>query len=583
MSRWKRITLAAVVLAISWSASAQGQMLLDPPRDMKWGLDRNGSLAMPDIGAELKNLGWSEAVTTTQTPPPGTVYAGPQLVWVEVAAVDASSREDFKRFRVELVDEFPPDVAIVTQASSQPLQSPCGGQRYYVAPVEVTSLASATDLPGTSPRLRMLHNGLRYDPGTPITVPGLHFVTVIGTDDSGNETRQTDVFEIRTRPNYSADIWVEQIVVSSGELGVQTVLATVRLTASAFPVRTIHPDTLNLWLETAEGNWIRATGGGPILDEYHDCYHRLMFFANVSQQNLAQLPPRIVLTGRTRGDLGAESDFIASALAQNDLIDFVPPCHDNDPVPEPVPPVPCEWKTTPCMAVPQACAWANYVDLGWSVGSSASTMNMWVTCTDVSGNGGASLYLQPLVTLINGFSTTVTSSCAKTNTGFMRIWLEGTDCCHNCTMHVVASPHITGNANISGNASASISGAISVASACGGATASGSATVSDSGGNTTIQGVPTPLPSGATTASFAAIAQPPLDANCNTCDLSITFATGGTIDCSARVNLLPNKWWNSSASCQFGSSGPGLTVTPSVNCPPGEGGPPLAVEPVHIP
>lgn len=568
------------VLVVSTAAHGQN-MLDDPPRELKLGLDANGNAVLPDYGYNLKNLDYQEAITTTQTPAPGTVFHGPQLVWVEVAGIDASEREDFKRFRVELVDEFLPGLNVFRQATAAPLPAPCGGHQYYLAPVQVAVLASASDLQGTQPAVRMLHNGQRYQAGTPITTIGIHVIQVGATDDSGNERWETELFEIRTRPNYPANIWVESIGTTSGPGGIEQVAITVRLTASAFQVKAIHPDSLNLWLENSDGTWIRATGGAPILVEYVDCYYRAMFFANVAQYGLAQLPPGLAVTGRNRNDMAAEFDFVATAAAQMNQDAFVPPCNDPNPIPIPDP-LPCEWKTQLCTSTPQTCAWANTVDLGWSVGTSTSAMGMSVTCTDVSGSGSASLYLNPVAVIVAGFSSTVFSNCSKTNGGTMRVYLEGTDCCNNCNIHVVANPHISGSASRSGNAAATISGSISVACGCGGgASASGSATVTDGGGSTTINGVPVPLPSGATTASFAANAQPPLDTTCNTCDLSITFSTAGTINCSATVNLLPTKWWNSSASCDFGPSGPGLTVSPSVNCT----GPnlPPAIEPIAIP
>ena len=159
----------------------------------------------------------------------------------------------------------------------------------------------------------------------------------------------------------------------------------------------------------------------------------------------------------------------------------------------------------------------------------------------------------------------VSATCAETNSGTIKIFRNGDDCCADCTINVVASPQVTGGAKVNPTASVDISSSISIGVGGMGASASGGVSLSNSdGGTRTINGVPYTIPAGKLKQLYAATAQPPLDYDFETCSLSITIATAGVLSANASQSLI--ELGRAEASGNFEKATPGLTITATTNC-----------------
>jgi hypothetical protein len=433
--------------------------------------------------------------------------------------------------------------------------------------VSISVEALATDSVDAMPQVQMWHNGIPYAPGSAISAIGVHAVSVRSVDASGNQTIAAQVFEIRRRRGLQAAVHVSELQTTLHPAGfIAAVWGQVRVSSSHFDAKQIHPGTLNVWFGDEAGRWTRIARDEFLRLDYEDCHYVIEFATDLSASLLAKLPPNLIVTGRGgQGTAGGEFDFVTVTEARVPPWIFVPPC--DDPVPPEQPdPAPCQWRYEPPTGPAQSCTWANYSFVGGANGS-ASVMAMWVTRTTVAGSGNCWVDAAILAS--------VYSSCSKTNSGTFQVFLEGEDCCTDCTMHVVASPQVTGNGVLNPTGSFNVSSSISVGVQGTGASASGSVTLSsESGGTQTVNGITIPIPAGQTMWSYSAIAGPPLDQNFQTCNLSVTIALAGTIDTTAATS-----WFDSygQATGTFGTATPGLTITPRENCE-GEEGEPIIID-----
>lgn len=527
----------------------------------------DGTWTVPDLSPYFESTTSVGPGDGWQALPQGTVFTGEQTIVVDGGGVDAGGQQVVtSHFVITTKDVTKPSVALQLQSSDQPFVSPGGGHPYFVTPTTVTPLAVASDAVDASPTVSVWHNGQPYVPGTQVSEPGVHTFSVLAVDSAGNEDWSSQLFEIRSRRNFGGDIYVADLAVTEGPGGIEQVVATLRLTSIDFDVKSLNPGTIDLWLVNEDGAWIEATGGAPVLVDYEDCRYEFVFVADFSGAPLAALPPGLAITGRGLTSTASEYDFVASAPAQIDIDPFVPPCGDTG-EPDPPDPAPCEWVIQPCTGPAQSCTWSNFSFVGNTPGS-ASVMGMWVTCTTVTGSGYCWITVP--------WPASVNSVCSKVNGGTMNVFLSGDDCCTDCTINVVASPKVTGTAKVDPLGSATVSSTISVGVGGTGASASGSVSLSnDDGGTITINGVPIPVGAGTTKKSYAAVAQPPLNQNFQTCSLSITIATAGTIDTNASTNLIN---WYGYAGGAFGTATPGLTITPQTNCGEGEIVDPIVID-----
>lgn len=527
----------------------------------------DGTWTVPDLSPYFESTTSVSPGDGWQAVPQGTVFTGEQTIVVDGGGVDAGGQQVVtSHFVITTKDVTKPSVAVQLQSSDQPFASPGGGHPYFVTPTTVTPLVVANDAVDASPTVSVWHNGQPYVAGTQVSEPGVHTFSVLAVDSAGNEDWSSQLFEIRSRRNFGGDIYIADIAATEGPSGIEQIAATVRLTSLDFDVKTLNPGTIDLWLVDEDGAWIEATGGAPVLIDYEDCRYEFVFVADLSGAPLATLPPDLAITGRGLTSTTSEYDFVASAPAQIDIDPFVPPCGDPGD-PDPPDPAPCEWVIQPCTGPAQSCTWANFSFVGNTPGS-ASVMGMWVTCTTVTGSGYCWITVP--------WPASVNSVCSKANGGTMNVFLSGDDCCTDCTINVVASPKVTGTAKVDPLGSATVSSTISVGVGGTGASASGSVSLSnDDGGTITINGVPIPVGAGTTKKSYAAVAQPPLNQNFQTCSLSITIATAGTIDTNASTNLIN---WYGYAGGAFGTATPGLTITPQTNCGEGEIDDPIVID-----
>jgi len=243
----------------------------------------------------------------------------------------------------------------------------------------------------------------------------------------------------------------------------------------------MHPDTINLWLVDPDANVLRMTNNNRTLDytiEYEDCYHELQVLADFSDNPLDVMLPEIMVTGRGAVGTPDEFDFTIRAMAQESEIGFESPCDDDTDPPTP-PEADCAWKQEIIKPVPpiDSCVDSSFaLHTGWRKGG-------WATWNSLTGTAKAAA----------AWPSSASTGCLLDNSGQLLVYLDGENCCTDCTINVSASVFARGGMSVLNTASSSVTSAISVATQGAGTSAGVSGSLSQNGGWWVINGNP-PLP-----------------------------------------------------------------------------------------
>ncbi len=474
------------------------------------------------------------------------------------------------------VDITPPRVEIELIGTRESQISPAG-LPYFVAPVSVALVVSAQDASDPSPVVETVLDDEPYSPDMAVSALGIHTVHATAVDRDGNHQTESVTFQIRERPVYAAYTLVEEFQCVEGPRDIRRIQGTLILASDQFDTSHINLSSLGIWLLGESGEWmtdqpIRVRGGSRSAQpglrshradaEFEECVWAIDFFAQFRAQSLVACPASLAVTGRGLANQPDAFDLVGFALVLPDpqgrsaLIEQDWTCEDPGEDPPEDDPVPCQWKIEPSPVTPAICSGSN------------------------AGNGvfcawGHSLFLRVDGDRFNGSSTAFASgaglgnfcsaglTCSRSNSMSYQVFLEGDDCCNDCTIQFMASPTFTARVSLNPNGSASAGGYLSVCPPCGCASASGSVTVhNDDDAFGSINNVPfvTPLIGGA--ASISPIGNMPA-CTVNACSATVSIAASGDLSTLAYTSLYNNY---AEADASLTNASAGLQINHSTNC-----------------
>ena len=475
-----------------------------------------------------------------------------------------------------MISTTPARVAIKLAGTRESQLSPTG-LPYFVAPVSVAPVVRVDDAGNSSPVVEIVLKDELYSPGMTVSAVGIHTVHATTVDRDGNPQTASVTFQIRERPVYEAYTLVEEFECVEGPRGVRRIQGTLILASDEFDTSHINLSSLGIWLLGESGEWmtdqpIRIRGGSrsgrPSLRsyrarlEFEQCVWAIDFAARFRAGSLAACPASLALTGRGLANQPDAFDLVGFAPALPDpqgrsaLIEQDWTCEDPNDDPPDTDPVPCQWKIEPNPAPPAICSGTN---------AGSGPFCAW----------GHSLFLRVDGDRFNGSSTAFASgaglgnfcsaglTCSRSNSMSYQVFLEGDDCCNDCTIQFLATPTFRATVSLNPNGSASASGSLSVCPPCGCASASGSVTVNNNDqAFGTINNIPfvTPLIGGA--ASISPIGNMPA-CTVDACSATVSIAASGDLTTQAYTSLY-NNYAQADASLSNASSG--LQISHSTNC-----------------
>ena len=475
-----------------------------------------------------------------------------------------------------MISIAPSRVALELVGTRESQISPTG-LPYFVAPVSVAPLVRVEDAGDSSPVVEIVLNNEPHSPGMEVSALGIHTVHATTVDRRGNQQTESVTFQIRERPVYEAYTLVEEFECVEGPRGIRRIQGTLILASDEFDTSHINLSSLGIWLLGESGEWMtdqpirvrgssRSAGSGfrfrRAKVEFEECVWAINFVARFRAESLAACPASLAVTGRGLANQPDAFDLVSFAPALpdpqgvSDLIERDWTCEDPNDDPPDDDPVPCQWKIEPSPAPPAICSGANAGDGAFCA---------W----------GHSLFLRVDGDRFNGNSTAFASgaglgnfcsaglTCSRSNSMSYQVFLEGDDCCNDCTIQFMATPSFTATVSLDPSGSANASGYLSVCPPCGCASASGSVTVNNEDeAFGTINNIPfiTPLIGGA--ASISPIGNMPA-CTVNACSATVSIAASGGLSTQAHTSLYNNY---AQADARLINASSGLQINHSMNC-----------------
>jgi hypothetical protein len=568
MFRFAPLTLVTFVSALIACDSIADGMLVSVVDESR-PLNADGTYVMPDLGAALVNPEYPLTVTTMQSPTPGTLLTGVQTVTVSVTATDSAEAQEQASFLIHLIDLTPPTMSLGLQ-SAQTRRTTPDGVPYYVTPCNVYPSISATDTCDSNPTLHLWVDGEPWTGLLPVNTVGLHTFYAHASDDSGNSSHASLIFDIRDRPFHSAVMAVEEMLMVDNGSGIESISATVLVGAEAFSVIDINLATVHLWLTDDHGKCLTAgvpilgaypVHGGPYGHEtceamYESGYWTLPFEAVFNPPLPSNSVSMLSLTGGGLHDEPEKFDFKSSAaasvdpdpivtLGQASVLNEDPPL---DPLAQTAPL--CrwvhEWDPDPDDHFVRAggtfCDWI---------------MDLLAAGSDPTIRGHGYVYDECMGTENDGGASAVISG------GTLTVRLEPPNCCEDCDISVVARPSFKVKLAVNAPAQSAAGGKISIATPCGNAEAIGGAAIGDFD-QETVELFGYEVPVYPETAPEAYAFTDNLSCVHEACSIQVSISTSAWMHIYASSNWLN---WFAWAQADIFAANVGLTITPSADCP----------------
>jgi hypothetical protein len=542
-------------------------------------LSPGGTYTVPDL------TGLAPAAAQ-QRPPAGTVLAGPG---VRLIVVEDAAGTPLAGRVVHLVDRTPPRLSVRIDAGQRPQTTP-GGIPYFVAPVAVDVMASASDAVDPAPEVRLWVDGLE-GPG-PIQREGLHAVDVMVEDASDNVAARRIMFEIRKRPYYEASMAVERLRYDGPAGAITSVDATILLAASEFDARSINLATTQLMLLGQDGGMLSSPAAVEVCPgpcpvpadsaaqapaKFQDGYWRLTYHLHLPD-GLAEVPARIMIAGRSLNRAGASDfDFRSEAPAVEDgpgRDAFVQRHGSSLLSPPPIlaqpciaPQPECEWKFELQNWSPDEC---NHYDANaTSCGLFFDlTQHAEVNLTDYVGKPDGLGWAEDESCL--GLAT---SSCAVIASGRLRMWLEPMPPCTECVIDLRYHARFKARVTVNTPATGVAGGFIQVTGGGLSATAEGAVALGDNAPIEIVIGndwsIPVQIGSGdSLTLPFSSGVQ---TKELEACAVSVDIASGGYVAVTADGSNFPLFDMYGYASGLLFDATPDVSITAAVTDGPCQG------------
>lgn len=470
-------------IALAMNGGIVSQFSSDQAACTKWQslsvpLDQNGQWTVPGIERALSELSSVDPSSAWQSLSPGVVLSGPQTAVIYGGEIlPDGSQATTNVLVVAIEDRTAPTASFsLMSTAGDPLVSP-GGVQYFMAPATIAAAVTSIDNvdgPGTGPTGPVFVECDELVEWMVIPDPGQYMIRTIVSDAAGNKREVSQMFEVRDRLNERAVAAIGEVAVVAGD-PFDLVSATVFLSSNEFDPCEVNLSTLALWLLDDTGQEVSSTPLRPMagyraggvydssLASFDECVWELRLSGQLPSGAAAMQGTRFILTGS--GAHGTSGEFDLLSLPQpfsptldardSVLAEIQTDCGcGNNPPPPPYDPA-CQWRSQfiedDAMilgdAVQETCI---YTDCrGWSY-------NVWAFPETITGNAMAYNWCDAL--FCSNASVTKTAASG----GIYKVWLEGEDCCDDCTIEVIARPQFKVEAWINPKATAAIAGGLNV-------------------------------------------------------------------------------------------------------------------------
>lgn len=536
-------------------------------------LDDLGTWTMPDLSEFTAETTGVPVADAWQSVPSDMTFGGPQAVIVDIGGLDGNGNPvSAAKLVIALEDVTPPMLEVELLGDGQPPMVSPGGLDYFLAPVTISAESTAFDNVDSviTNSVVPVDGSVGCEGPGPVVIAsaGYYIYEATATDAAGNTAYYTRLFEVRDRYNYEATAAIESWTVTSGA-PTDLVEAMLLLTSDMFEVEDINLATVAVWLADSGGESI---GGGPLrlasvyvdngaydpdLVDLDAGIWRVTVQGEVPAGAMAQSGLRFSVTGSGLHGTPDAFDFVVGRrplVARLDadavLRTEAPPLSmADDPPPPPAIP-PCRWKDELVLDKPD-----DYVHMWFGVyGSSLIT----VEATGRHIWGTANAYDNMCWFTSNAAETGSVASGATYS-----VFLEGANCCPDCSIAIVARPRFKAQVEINPPASAVAGGLISIATPCGDTQAAGGVGLGDFETETvevTIGDYTFPIMIDDAVQALSQPFQGNLSCTVDACRVDVSIATGAYLSVTAGATIL-NLY--AGAIAKIRDSKLGLTVTPT--------------------